>query len=270
MVKLLSIITLILAIVLFPPAVLAFISNEAVPGDATYPIKRSLENIIITVASVNPVTRAWFAATRSNRRFDETVILVDKNISSVSKSLDELVTQTEIAAKEIEQVKDEAQKQKLKNQLVESINQYNQKLSEIKVRVENQTATNPAPAPASVVSPTSEPAVSNEPVASNTPTPIPQVSQAATPAPATPPGNQDGLPEQISDTQDRLGDIGNRLQTESQNNGEENQKKGKEKEEKSNDNAAGNEDKEHVKSSNQGKEDVDKNENNGPKRQKKD
>jgi len=38
-IKLLSIICLVLAIVLFPPAALALVSNNAVPGDATYPIK---------------------------------------------------------------------------------------------------------------------------------------------------------------------------------------------------------------------------------------
>ena len=43
MIKLLSIICLVLAIVLFPPAALALVSNNAVPGDATYPIKRALE-----------------------------------------------------------------------------------------------------------------------------------------------------------------------------------------------------------------------------------
>ena len=46
MIKLLSIICLVLAIVLFPPAALALVSNNAVPGDATYPIKSGEKNQI--------------------------------------------------------------------------------------------------------------------------------------------------------------------------------------------------------------------------------
>ena len=61
MIRLLSIITLILSIVLFPPASLALISNNAVPGDSIYPIKRFLEDGIYAVASITPGTKAWFS-----------------------------------------------------------------------------------------------------------------------------------------------------------------------------------------------------------------
>lgn len=261
MAKPLTVLSLILAIVLFPPAVLAVVSNNAVPGDATYPIKRGLEDVIFAIASINPATKAWFAAARSDRRFVETVILVDKNLATVSQSLDELVSQTEIAAREIEQVNNPAQKEKLKKQLVESINGYNQKLSEIKSRVESQQAqnpppvvTNPTPAPAREVGPTPQPVIQNPPTTA---------PQPATPVPQVPFGNSgDGLAGQISDAQNRLGDIGDKLQLESQKDNQEDKqkkdqdKKEKEKEDKGkNNSAAENLDKNHAKSANEADKD---------------
>ena len=69
MIRLLSILTIILAIILFPPATLAVLSNNAVPGDAAYPIKRTLEDVIYAAASINPTSKAWFSAARSDRRY---------------------------------------------------------------------------------------------------------------------------------------------------------------------------------------------------------
>lgn len=130
MAKLLSIIILVLAIVLFPPAALAVISNNAVPGDTTYPIKRILEDGIYAIASLNPTTKAWFAAARSDRRFKEVEVLATSG-KQASQTLNELVEQTQVAASQLEQVKDPAEKEKLKQQLVESIKKYDQGLKQI-------------------------------------------------------------------------------------------------------------------------------------------
>ncbi len=127
MIKLLSIISLILALVLFPPAALAFISNNAVPGDATYPIKRALENVVVAVASVNPKTRAWFSQTRSDTRFKEFSALIAQG-KKTTNTLNELVEQTDIAVSQISQVTDSAEKAKLIEQLSQSIDKYDQGL----------------------------------------------------------------------------------------------------------------------------------------------
>ena len=130
MVKLLSSIVLILAIILFPPAVLALVSNNALPGDSTYPIKRLLEDGIYAVASLNPTSKAWFSAARSDRRFKEFSTLIAQG-KSASNTLSELVIQTDIAAEEIKKVDDPVKKQQLIVQLSESINKYDQKLDEV-------------------------------------------------------------------------------------------------------------------------------------------
>lgn len=123
MVKLLSTIILILAIILFPPAALAFVSQNAIPGDSTYPIKRDLENVILKLASVNPVTQAWFSVNVSNRRFEESKALISQG-KQADTTLNELVDQTTIAAQEVNQVPDSSQKQKLNEDLNQSISNY--------------------------------------------------------------------------------------------------------------------------------------------------
>lgn len=148
MTRLLTIISLILALVLFPPAALAVISNNAVPGDSTYPIKRSLEDIIFAVASVNPVTKAWFAAARSDRRFTEFKALVAQGKKG-AETLNELVEQTNIAASQIAQVTDPAEKAKLIEQLSANIDKYDQGLQQLTVSSSDLVSdnnSNPQPA----------------------------------------------------------------------------------------------------------------------------
>lgn len=209
MAKLLSILSLILAIVLFPPAVLAVISNKAVPGDTTYPIKRGLENVIFVVASLNPVTKAWFAATRSDRRFKEFTILVTQGKKS-GETLNELVEQTQVAASQIAQVNDQVQKQKLIQQLSESITRYDQGL---------QQASSPV-APLSQATPTPQPTQTSAPVVVQ-PTPRPTLTSQSTPAPTVPPTTPptpNPIPNpSIEEARRRLEEIRGRLEEQQRN-----------------------------------------------------
>lgn len=171
MVKLLSILSLILALVLFPPAALAVISNNAVPGDATYPIKRSLENIIFAIASLNPNTKAWFSAARSDRRFTEVKTLLAEG-KVADQSLQELVTQTQVAAIQINEVSDPLKKQELINNLSDSIQKYNLGLSQASQQINrNPQVASPVP---QVIQPTS----TSQPVTQPNPT-TKVVSQAS-------------------------------------------------------------------------------------------
>lgn len=184
---------------LFPPAALALISNNAVPGDATYPVKRFLEDGIFTVASINPVSKAWFAAARSDRRFKEFNTLVAQGKKS-GETLNELVEQTQVAANQIAQVKDEAQKQKLVLKLSESIKKYDQGLAQLSTQPSappaptsvpspqpTQTSA-PQPAPLQPAVPTqTQPSVVQGPIPRSTAPPQPSQAPIPTPPPAPPP-----------------------------------------------------------------------------------
>ena len=154
MARLLAILTLILSIVLFPPAVLALISNNAVPGDATYPIKRGLEDVIFAVASINPVSKAWFAAARSDRRFEEFTVLTKRG-DKVSETLNELVNQTDSAASEIDKIESSGQKKVLLGKLSNSIQKYDQGLEKVS-KIEAPVET---PLPQASPSPSSTPLI---------------------------------------------------------------------------------------------------------------
>ncbi len=175
--KLLTILSLILALLLFPPATLALISNNAIPGDVTYPIKRGLENVILKVASISPQTQAWFSIERSNRRFEEAKILLVGGKTQATDSLDELVTQTQSVSVEISQIQDPVKKQELTQKLTDEIKKYDQGLEKIKQeipQVPNSTST-----PQQPVLPTTKPTFTPRPTSTPTGptvTPIPSTS----------------------------------------------------------------------------------------------
>lgn len=253
MIRLLSTVTLILVLVLFPPTVLALVSNNAVPGDVTYPIKRSLEDIIFAVASLNPVSKAWFAATRSDRRFKEFSTLI-ANGKGVSDTLTELVSQTDIAANEITKLQDPQRKKQLLDQLSVSIKKYDQGLEQASKQVTTQPttiqspsaeptpfATTVTPQPKTSATPTtpfpttaSKPSTTtrSSPASSPTLTPLPKTKQApsippqATPQPTekltpiltsypTPqPARQPNESQNIEDARKKIGDIEKRVEEE--------------------------------------------------------
>lgn len=182
MVKILSILSIILAIVLFPPAALALVSNNAVPGDFTYPIKRGLEAGIVKIASITPITRAWFSVERSNRRFRETTVLIVKG-GNFSKTLDELVDQTVVAVKEINNVENPAQKKELVTKLSESIKKYDEGLAKAEQQLESNQASREAAAVPAPEPTTAAQAIQPAPTTAATqPTTVPQPVRSSQPA----------------------------------------------------------------------------------------
>lgn len=170
--RILGILILILAILFFPPSVLALISNNAVPGDITYPVKVKLEEGIVFLTSFNPNTEIWFSVTRSDRRFQEASILLDRG-ETASQTLTELVTQTDIAAGEISQITDKSQKEKYVANLQESIQKYDDGLSAIQQRQQSVQVISPSPTPISTPISTSTPMPTSIPKSTLLPTPVP-------------------------------------------------------------------------------------------------
>lgn len=236
MVKLLSIITLVLAIVLFPPAALAVISNNAVPGDVTYPIKRALEDGIFAVASLHPTTKAWFSAARSDRRYKEFTTLVSSGKAG-GESLNELVEQTQVAADQIAKIDNQAQRQQLVQQLSESIQKYDKGLEKLSpqqiAQVPTQEAptqeeptdvpqstTTPIPTVIPTTQPTARPTTTPSPTARPTSVPTVVPTVAPTVAPTSPPTTNREDEErrrQIEEARRRLEEIQRRLQHQSIN-----------------------------------------------------
>lgn len=181
--KLISILLIVIPLVLFPPAVLALISNNAVPGDVSYPIKRGLEDIIYAVSSVNPVTRAWFAAARSERRFQEIKVLVTQG-KETEATLNELVGQVEIAVGQIESIDSQVKKEQLAQEFLQSIQKMDLGLKEVQQTVEQSSppTLTTTMSPAAIPTPTSITRPSPTPVAVAFSEPTPTVEPAPKPA----------------------------------------------------------------------------------------
>lgn len=219
MTKLLGIVSLILALALFPPAALALVSNNAIPGDATYPLKRILEEGILKIASLNPTTKAWFSIERTNRRFREATTLLTRG-TKAKETLDELVMQTEGVAKEIAKIEDPLKRVELIEKLSQEIQKYDAGLEKVKQEIvqvsEGQQISKPLPTSAGI-SPSPIPSVPTP-----APSPMPQATPSPTPIRVPPPDTGD-----IDRTRDQLEKIKEKLEKEKQKRGVEKEDHGR-------------------------------------------
>lgn len=176
--RILSILFLVAIVMLLIPTGLVLASQNAVPGDSTYSIKRSLEKVILSLASLHPSTKAYFHADLMNRRYKEAVALIERG-ANASESLQELVAQTGTAAQIATTLSDKRQKGEYLDQLSKSIDQYEIKLSQIEERIV------PLPSPTPTVQ---EPTTQPTPIASSPPivgpSEVPSVTLIASPKPS--------------------------------------------------------------------------------------
>ena len=225
--KIISTFALIIMIVLFPPAALITVSQEAVQGDATYPIKRWLENQVLFLASFSPTTRALYAVAQANRRYDESAKLLSMG-NDAGSTLKELVTQSNIAAGDINQVGNDDRKVQLIGDLTSSIAKYDQGLAEAQAQItrtsgveSSQPVTAPQPSTVALPDspqPKSSPAEDRfKPVPSpvNQQTPAPSVTDKPTPSPVTPSDEEARRKQQeIEKTRKELEELRKRLEEE--------------------------------------------------------
>jgi hypothetical protein len=189
--KIIQTLALVIMIVLFPPAALITLSQNAVPGDMAYPIKIKLEDAVLFLASFNPVTKAWFALAQTNRRYVEASALLDKGIDA-SESLQQLVAQADITAGDISRLQNASEKEKIITDLTKQITTYNENLSQTQTRIDNQLLSQGVPQSViddtDEVSPTQKPQQTQEPQQTSTPAPstggTPEQTKEPTPTPA--------------------------------------------------------------------------------------
>lgn len=176
MVKLLSLLVLVLMLVLLIPTGLVIASQNSVPGETMYPIKRTLENTILIAVGITPWSKAYFQTSRSNSRYKEVRILLDRNENALT-TLNELVAQTDDAASAIDNVS-EGDRKELREQLIKQLEQYNVTLVAYQQKTTDQSSL--ATKPSNKNEPSVQQATPSDPTQ-----PLPtQSSQAVTPSPA--------------------------------------------------------------------------------------
>lgn len=198
MLKILSVIVTVLLIILTPPAVLAFATQDSVPGDFRYPIKRKLEEGILFLASVHPVTKSYFQINRTQRRFTEAKVLISSG-KQASTTLSEFVGETKSAASTVKSVSNQTQKRELASNLSKSITEYDKEFETLEKNIPKKSSL-PSPKPSNTAK--SSPNVS----------PIP--SETASPEPALENKNQELSPEEIKTIREELKRVQDELQKE--------------------------------------------------------
>lgn len=160
-----------------PVTVLILLSQNSVPGDMFYPIKRSMENVVLAAATVSPSTRAAFRTDLTTRRFDEAEKLLLG--SSDTNGLKEFITEIQAAQDEVSAISNPVKKQELQEKIQTSIIEYEKRLGLVKTQlVTREQVTQLAFAP--TVTPTL-------PIPTNTPVPVPTSIAGQLPIPTNTP-----------------------------------------------------------------------------------
>jgi hypothetical protein len=234
--KLFNVSSWVVLFALLPLTILIFLSQDSIPGDLFYPVKRSLENVVLAAASVNPATRAAFRTDLTETRFQEAQNLVvsKSNASGLTTFIDEVQS----TKQEVVSLKNDTEREKAEEKLAVKIQEYQNGLSTLEAKTEQtiiayqfQTSPTPVLVPTSTPIPTVNPLPSSKPQSTPTLTPVPTLTLAPTIAPivSSQPVNaqiaeQKRIAETIRDTKEKLDKIKKDLE---ENRSEDRQKKNK-------------------------------------------
>lgn len=169
---------------LLPVTVLIFLSQDSIPGDLFYPVKRSMENVILAAASVNPATRAAFRTDLTETRFKEAQgLIVSKSSAS---GLSTFIDDVQSTKQEVTNLKNDTQRIKAEEKFINKLEEYQIGLSTLEAKTEQtiiayqfQEALTPVPnlpsaTPAFTPTPTPTPVLSSfksQPTSRLTPVP---------------------------------------------------------------------------------------------------
>ena len=120
-------------VALLPFTILILLSQNSIPGDLFYPIKRGMENVVLAAAFVSPATRAAFRTDLTTERFDEAekLLLARSDI----KGLKEFVREIQAAQTEVSAISDTVRKKELQEKIQTSVIEYQKRLNVVKVQL---------------------------------------------------------------------------------------------------------------------------------------
>ncbi|MBI2622137.1 hypothetical protein HYW66_00690 [Candidatus Microgenomates bacterium] len=128
----------ILLFTLAPFAVLIFLSQNSVPGDLFYPIKRGMEGIVLAAASASPATRVAFRTDLTERRFKEAErLLLAKADTS---ALDSFILEVQSTQTEVDALSNTLQKSQATDRLIAKIDDYQTKLVQLEIQTQGSSA----------------------------------------------------------------------------------------------------------------------------------
>lgn len=136
--KYLDLSTWIILFALMPFSILALLSQNSVPGDLFYPVKRGLENMILVASSVSPSTKVAFRTNLTEQRFKEAEQLLV--LQGKTTALADFVVDVQIVEEELLKLSSFEDKKELSEKLVAKIDEYQTKLAQVQTQIEQQPA----------------------------------------------------------------------------------------------------------------------------------
>lgn len=132
--KILNLGTWAILFALLPITVLIFLSQDSIPGDYFYPVKRGMENVILAAASINPAARTAFRTDLTEARFKEaqTLVISKANASGLSSFTDDV----QAVQLEVTSLTNNTERAKAEDKLLAKIDQYQNSLSTLETKTE--------------------------------------------------------------------------------------------------------------------------------------
>lgn len=190
-------------IFLSPMTFIGLFSQNSIPGDFLYPVKISIEKTGSLIFAFTPTATANYNTSLTERRFEEAHTLLVKNSSSTG--LTTLIEQTSKTAESTIKIEDQTQKKEIEEKLIQDIDQYQDKLTQIQQAVNPSYQPTPTPAMQVTEIPTPTPTSSYQNKRLNTPTPPPTKPVVKT-DPKTPETSPE-IVKNIEETKKRLEEI---------------------------------------------------------------
>ena len=168
----------ILFLVLTPLTFIGILSQNSIPGDFLYSIKRGYEGTALAFASLAPETKASYTTSLATVRFTEAEKLL--LAKSDTQGLATLVEQVQTAQDNVAAVQNSPQKEELEQKLIASIDTYQANL----LKVQQQIASNVVSQPIAQATPVTAQPTTNQAAQTTSPSNT-QPTQTAIPAPTT-------------------------------------------------------------------------------------
>lgn len=191
--KVLDVSSWVALFILTPAFFVAFLSQNSLPGDFLYPVKRGIEGTLLTIASANPTTKAFFHTDLTERRFTEAEKLLLSQANTAP--LEDFVAQIQSTEVAIDNVSDPVKQEELTEKVIAQIDSYQTKLTNTAAKIQSNPAPfaqapSPSPAQSQVVTATPTPAgqspMAGAPTQSQTVLAPSQVSQPVSPTQVVP------------------------------------------------------------------------------------
>ncbi len=151
--KIISILTWSSLLLLVPLATLGFMSENSIPGNPLYPMKRAIENIVTSFDGFDKNALALYTVSLVAQRFSETKKLASENSIALNTSqVQDFISQINSARETINAVTNPQEKQTLRNQLIQQIENYRNQL--VILQTQQSGPTNIASEPLAIILPT--------------------------------------------------------------------------------------------------------------------